>query len=229
MDTTDGLGASEFRWQISEVERRLAIAFGRPTWRSHGDPLAELIMTVLSQHTSDTNTSRAFASLRGRFATWQDVIDAPTADVADAIRSGGLSNLKAPRLQRILSAILEETGDLSLDSLQALSDDAARSWLLSLPGVGPKTAACVLLFSLGRAVMPVDTHVHRVSTRLGLIDARVSAESAHGILTDLIGSDRELIYSLHLNMIQHGRKTCRARRPGCGTCMLSDLCPSATI
>lgn len=229
MDTADDTSAPELRWRVTEIERRLAIAFGRPTWRSHGDPLDQLIMTVLSQHTSDSNTSRAFASLRGRFASWQDVIDAPTADVAQAIRSGGLSNLKAPRIQRILSAIRAQTGGLSLDVLQELSDEAARSWLLSLPGVGPKTAACVLLFSLGRPVMPVDTHVHRVSKRLRLIEAGVSAESAHGILTDLIGANRELIYSLHMNVIQHGRKTCQARRPACATCMLSDLCPSVTI
>jgi endonuclease-3 len=229
MDTTDGSNAPGLRARVYEIERRLAIAFGRPTWHSHGDPLDQLIMTVLSQHTSDINTSRAFSSLKRHFTRWQDVLEAPTADVAHAIRSGGLSNLKAPRIQRILSAILAETGEFSLDALQELSDEDARSWLLSLPGVGPKTAACVLLFSLGRAVMPVDTHVHRVSTRLGLVGTGVSAEAAHDILTELTGPNRDSIYSLHLNMIQLGRKTCRARRPGCATCMLSDLCPSATV
>jgi endonuclease-3 len=214
---------------LNLIDRLLAESYGRPRWRSHGDPLDELIATVLSQHTSDVNTERAFASLRNRFPNWHGVMDAPEDEVAAAIRTGGLANLKAPRIQRILCAILELSGELSLESLRSLPLEDARQWLCRLPGVGPKTAACVLLFSLGLPAMPVDTHVHRVSRRLGLIDADLDANSAHTRLDSLLGNDRELVYALHLNLIQHGRLICKARLPRCGSCVLASICPSANV
>lgn len=215
------------RARLNEIDSRLSAEYGRPVWHSHGNPLDELISTVLSQHTSDLNTARAFASLKHRFSHWHEVVVAPTVDVADAIRMGGLSNVKAPRIQQILSAVHESVGDYSLKFLDELSVEDARDWLQRLPGVGPKTAACVLLFSLGHAIMPVDTHVYRVSRRLGLIADDISADAAHEALDVLIGPDRDATYALHMNLIQHGRTICKARRPTCEACPLCDLCPSS--
>lgn len=213
--------------RLSEIDARLAAHYGRPRWSSHGPPLDELIGTILSQHTSDGNTARAYASLRNQFPTWRAVIDAPVGRVAEAIRIGGLANLKAPRIQNVLRAVEAETGSLSLGWLRTLPPNEARSWLQALPGVGPKTAACVLLFSLGHPVMPVDTHVHRVARRLGLVDRNSSATETHETLDRLIGPDRDLIYALHLNLIRHGRAVCKARVPACHQCVLADICPSA--
>lgn len=222
-------GRSGEAQRLHEIDSRLAQQFGRPAWRSHGPPLDELISTILSQHTSDTNTARAFAALRSRFPTWPDVLDAAESDVADTIRSGGLANLKAPRIQNVLRAVAAETGEISLNWIQTWPMETARSWLQSLPGVGPKTAACVLLFSLGMPAMPVDTHVHRVTRRLGLIPDSLDANRAHPALDHLIGPNRDAIYALHLNLIQHGRSTCKARAPTCCRCALNDLCPSASL
>jgi endonuclease-3 len=219
----------ELAERLREIEARLEARFGRPRWESHGPPLDQLIATVLSQHTSDTNTERAFASLCRRFPDWEDVVAAPVADVATAIRSGGLANLKAPRIQRILREVADETGTYALDWLADEPLDVGRAWLLSLPGVGPKTAACVLLFSLGMPAMPVDTHVHRLSRRLGLIPPHLGADMAHAALERQIGPDRDRIYAWHLNLIQHGRTTCHARHPKCGACVLADICPSAML
>jgi endonuclease-3 len=209
------------------IEAKLASMYGRPRWRSHAPPLDELIATILSQHTSDLNSGRAFESLRTQFPSWQDVLSASEIDVAAAIQSGGLANLKAPRIQRVLRAVETESGALTLDWMRDWPLEQARAWLTALPGVGPKTAACVLLFSLGLPAMPIDTHVHRVGRRLGLIPADVSAEEAHSIFDRLIATDRDAIYALHLNLIRHGRTTCKARNPKCNHCVLSDLCPSA--
>lgn len=181
-------------------------------------------MTLLSQHTSDINTERAFASLRARFPTWEAVRMAPTMEVADAIRSGGLAAIKAPRLQAILNSVLAERGALELDHLAALPLAEARQWLVDLDGVGPKTAACVLLFSLGRPAMPVDTHVHRVAQRLGLIGPGVSAEVAPALLEVGLGADRDRVYAFHVNLIAHGRTVCTARRPFCERCPLTECC-----
>jgi endonuclease-3 len=214
---------------VRDIERRLADIYGRPAWSSYGTPLDELIGTVLSQHTTDSNTARSFASMRARFPTWRAVAAAPVAAVADAIRCGGLANVKAPRIQRILHAVPIVDGDHSLDLLRELPIDQARDWLVALPGVGPKTAACVLLFSLGLPAMPVDTHVHRLSRRLGLIAPEVSAEAAHALLDAMIGSDRDTTYALHLNLIHHGRRICTARNPACERCVLASVCPSAAL
>jgi endonuclease-3 len=229
VSASDHFDAGAARTKIQAIERGLAALYGRPSWMSHGPPLDELIATVLSQHTSDSNSERAFASLRARFPTWSAVAEAPVAAVADAIRCGGLANVKAPRIQRILAAIARDEGVHSLDHLRALPMEVARDWLLALPGVGPKTAACVLLFSLGLPAMPVDTHVHRLSRRLGLVGPDVTAEAAHPLLEALIGPDRDVVYALHLNLIQHARRVCTARSPTCARCALADICPSAVL
>jgi endonuclease III len=182
----------------------------------------ELIATVISQHTSDINTARAFSSLKKRFPSWHDVVYAPTSEVADAIRAGGLANTKAPRIQRILLEIENREGSIDLASLNIRSDEEATQYLVSLPGVGPKTAACVLLFSMGRDAFPVDTHVHRVAERLGLIPARTNAQRAHLLLTELVPA--ELRYEFHMQLIQHGRGVCKSARPMCSECVLFDLC-----
>lgn len=209
---------------IGEIARRLDAIYGPRKWRRHGSAIDELIATVLSQHTSDANTDRAFRSLKERFPTWHDVIKASTDELAATIRSGGLANQKAPRIQAMIRAILAERGSLDLDWLAALPVSAARAALTRLPGVGPKTASCVLLFSLGMPAMPVDTHVHRVTRRLGLIPPSMTAEAAHEVLEEQLGTDRDKLYAFHLNVIEHGRTVCLARRPRCECCLLSDCC-----
>ena len=223
----DSLAETGARLELVDV--RLAERYGKPEWASHGSPLDELIATVLSQHTSDINTARAYSALRAQFPEWSDVASASTDDVVLAIRSGGLANIKAPRIQRILSELDARFGTLGLEFLADQGLEEARRWLVSLPGVGLKTASCVLLFSLGLPAMPVDTHVLRVSRRLGLIAPKVTADAAHHALESLIGPNRDRVYRLHLNFIQHGRTICKARTPLCGTCVLADECPSARI
>jgi endonuclease-3 len=206
---------------------RLRHTYGSPVRPEPDPPLEELIQTILSQHTSDVNTARAFASLKARFADWQQVVDAPAQDVADAIRSGGLAEVKAPRIQQVLRDVFERCGTYDLRALRSMPVDEARRWLMSLHGVGPKTAACVLLFALDRDVMPVDTHVHRVALRLGLIPAGTSAVRAHELLERLVPAGQ--MYDAHMLMIRHGRETCVARRPRCERCTLSDICPSSSV
>lgn len=209
---------------IFEIANRLKQQFGHRAWRSHGDPVDELVATILSQHTSDINTARAFASLRARFPIWQSVIDASPNDVADSIRSGGLANLKAPRIQAVLIAIQERFSTLSFDQISHLSVRDARAELMKLKGVGPKTASCVLLFSFGMPAMPVDTHVHRVSQRLGLVPVAESAKAAHETLETALGADRDEVYAFHLSLIAHGRTVCLARKPRCERCTLAECC-----
>ena len=220
-------GESTPEQRLGEVETILAATYGRPRWRSSGPPLDELIATVLSQHTSDINTARAFGSLRSCFPHWSLVATAPVHEVVAAIRCGGLANIKAPRIREILSAVHGRQGGYDLPNLRVLSLGDARRWLESLPGVGPKTASCVLLFSLGRPAMPVDTHVHRVSRRLAIVgDAASPVETQH-TLEFLIGPRRGAFYTLHMNLIRHGREVCRARTPRCTACALSSICPSS--
>ena len=206
---------------LARLERR----WGEMTPPRRVNPLDELVLTVLSQHTSDLNAARAFAQLRAAFPTWDDVMAAPTPAVADAIRSGGLADTKAPRIQAILRAVHDREGRLDLARLRDLPDAEARAYLTSLPGVGPKTAAVVLSFALGRDALPVDTHVHRVSRRLGLIPANASAEKADRLLHDLVPDG--LRTRLHVALIRLGREICKAPRPLCRQCPLKDLCPTA--
>jgi endonuclease-3 len=185
----------------------------------------EVVATVLSQHTSDVNSERAFARLKERFPTWEQVADAPAQQVADAIRCGGIADRKARSIQQILTAIEEREGRIDLDRLHDLDDAAVETYLLSLPGVGPKTAACVLVFAMGRAAFPIDTHVHRIATRLGWIPPNTAADKAYRLLAPLVPPG--IRYDLHLAMISHGRAFCRAQRPRCGECVLRDLCAYA--
>jgi endonuclease-3 len=184
----------------------------------------ELVMTVLSQHTSDLNTARAFGNLKRRFPNWRSVRDADPTELADVIRSGGLAATKSVRIQRILAEIEDREGTIDLRRLNGLDDQEVERYLLSLPGVGPKTAACVLLFSMGRDAFPVDTHVHRVARRLGLISPKATAEQAHRLLQP--GIAPELRYEFHMQLIKHGREVCKPARPLCLDCVLFDLCES---
>lgn len=211
---------------LQEVITRLRSTYGSPARQLElPDPVDELIQTILSQNTSDYNTARAFASLKQRFPAWDMVIEADTADVADAIRTGGLANTKAPRIQRVLREIYAERGDFDLDFLRDMPAPAVLAWLTRFHGVGPKTAACVALFSLKLPVMPVDTHVHRVAGRLGLLPSGISADRAHGQLEQDMDADG--VYDAHLLLIEHGRRVCRARAPRCDVCVLNDICPAA--
>ncbi len=204
------------------VHQRLLEAYGEPRLKEQRDPLSELLLTILSQNTSDLNSGRAYEQLVERFPTWEEALAAGPEAIASAIEVGGLANVKAPRIHAILQKLAREEGELSLGLLASLSVDAARDYLLALPGVGPKTAACVLLFSLHKPAMPVDTHVHRVAQRVGLVDRRDSAEKAHQLLEALL--PERLYYPFHLNVIRHGREVCVARRPRCEQCALADIC-----
>jgi endonuclease-3 len=183
-------------------------------------------MTVLSQHTSDLNTARSFRSLKNRWPTWRAVRDADPTEVAGAIRSGGLADTKSVRIQRILAEIEEREGKIDLGRLNGLDDHEVERYLVSLPGVGPKTAACVLLFSMGRNAFPVDTHVLRVAVRLGLIPPKATANAAHRLLRP--GIAPEIRYEFHMQLIRHGREVCKATRPLCSDCVLFDLCATGS-
>jgi endonuclease-3 len=208
--------------RIRAVQRRLRHEQGAFVPKPRLPIIDEVVATVLSQHTSDVNSERAFARLKARFASWEQVADAPVDDVADAIRCGGIADQKARRIQQILGAIEEREGRIDLDRLLGLDDQAVESYLVSLPGVGPKTAACVLVFAMGRAAFPVDTHVHRVAARLGWIPANATADQAYRLLAPLVPPG--IRYDLHLALITHGRTVCQAQRPRCDACVLRDMC-----
>ena len=204
------------------VHQRLLSFYGYPEWRNPLPPLDELVSTILSQNTNDTNRDRAYQSLRLRFPEWEAVRDAPETDVIDAIRSAGLANQKGPRIQHILREITTRRGELSLDFLKELPPAEVREWLAQFNGVGPKTVAIVMLFSLGMPAFPVDTHIYRVSGRLGLRPDEMTVEKAHDHLARLFPP--ESYYATHLNIIRLGREICQARRPNCPACPLQDLC-----
>ena len=223
--------------RVPEIVARLDAAYGIPEWRPHHDPLSELVLTILSQNTSDGNSGRAFVRLLEAFPSWDAVMDAPLAELIAAIQPGGLAPTKAPRIQSVLRDIRERRGDFDLGFLAEMPLDEARAWLGSLHGVGPKTVACVLLFALGRPAMPVDTHVFRVAQRLALIPARagkaamtrtvLTAEKAHALLEAAVPEAE--YYAFHIGLIKHGRRTCTAQRPACGVCVLRDLCPRVGV
>ena len=181
-----------------------------------------MINTILSQNTNDLNRDRAYHALRAKFPTWEAVRDAPPPQVIAAIKSAGLANQKGPRIQKVLRRITEERGELDLNFLRDWSTEDAKAWLTSLDGVGPKTASIVLLFALGKPAFPVDTHIHRVTGRLGLIPPKTSADKAHDILEELVPP--EWYHSFHLNVIEHGRQVCKAQRPLCERCGLQKYC-----
>lgn len=211
---------------IVTVQRRLRATQGPFVPKPRLPIIDEMIATVLSQHTSDHNSQRAFAQLKAKFPTWEEVMETTEEQIADAIRSGGMASQKATRIQRILAAIQQREGRLDLSDLRDRDDDAVGEYLTSLPGVGPKTAACVLTFSMGRAAFPIDTHVHRIATRLGWIPPKTAADKAHRILTPLIPPG--IRYDLHLALITHGREVCKAQNPRCDACVLRDLCDYVT-
>lgn len=194
------------RWTPAELIEALDEHYGRPPQRAHGDPATELVLTLLSQHTSDHNSGHAMHRLLARFPSWDAVLAAPVEEVEEAIRPGGLAPTKSKRLQSLLAEVRERAPDFDLRFLAELPLEEARAWLRSLPGVGPKTAACVLLFALGRPALPVDTHVERVAKRLGLVPAKTSAERTHVLLEKKLTADQ--IYAFHVDLIQHGRRTC---------------------
>ena len=209
------------------IRDRLRLLYGIPRAGPHGHPIAELVLTVLSQSTNDRNRDVAYLELRQRFDTWEAVRDAPVDELEEAIRPGGISKVKSARIKAILQAISDSAPghELSLDWLIDLTVPQAQGYLCSLPGVGRKTAACVLLFALGMRDVPVDTHVSRVAMRLGLLRAGAPFEELHDTMLAITPPGQEL--ELHLNLLRHGRRICHARRPECGACALARMCPSA--
>ena len=207
------------RRRLRTIRDRLRREYGRPVLRAHRAPIDELILTVLSQNTNDRNRDVAWARLRERLPSWDAVREAPVREIEDAIRPGGLAPTKAVRIKRILEAI----GEDDLCWLEDAPLEEARDYLCDLPGVGRKTAACVLLFSFGRPEVPVDTHVYRVASRLGLIRLGASFDEAHDEMLRLV--DPEDAYEVHVLLIRHGRRTCVARAPRCSECPLRRMCP----
>jgi endonuclease-3 len=205
-----------------EIHRRLLEKYGEPSWHESLPILDELISTILSQNTNDVNRDRAFRQLKTRFPTWEMVRDAEQSEVIQAIRSAGLANQKGPRIQNILRQITSERGSLDLEFLKALPDQQAWEWLNKFKGVGPKTTSIVLLFSLGKAAFPVDTHIQRVTGRVGLRPQKMSNENAHRYLASLFPP--ETYKADHLNIIHLGREVCHPRNPACEICVLQSLC-----
>ena len=208
-----------------EVIELLEQEYGSCQWQSNRDPIDVLIGTILSQNTSDANSSSAFASLKASFDSWEAVASAPAERIAEVIKCGGLSQIKAARIKQVLKQIESEKGRITLDFLKSRTMTEAEDYLIRLSGVGHKTASCVLLFSLGKPSLPVDTHVFRVAKRLGLIGSKVSVEKAPGLLQKQIPPSK--VYQFHVHMIEHGRRICRARQPHCHRCILRDICPSS--
>ena len=210
-------------WEPNEIIEILDEAYARPPQQVSRDPMFELILTVLSQHTSDHNSGEAMHRLLEKFPSWELILSSDVAELEEAIRPGGLAPTKSKRITYILREIADRNDSFDLSFLEFMPLTEARDWLVSLPGVGPKTAACVLLFALGRPVLPVDTHVERVSKRLGLIPANMTAEKARVELEESVPPKD--IYAYHMDLIQHGRRTCHARNPACEACPLADKCP----
>jgi len=210
---------------IEEVIELLEQEYGPRKWQPDRNPIDVLIGTILSQNTSDANSGRAFASLKASFDSWKALASAPAEHIAQVIKSGGLSQIKAVRIKQVLEQIEKEQGRISLDFLKAMNMAEAEAYLMRLPGVGHKTASCVLLFSLGKPSLPVDTHIFRVAKRLGLIDSSASIERAHSLLQEQIPPSK--VYQFHVHMIGHGRRICHARQPRCNRCILRSACPSS--
>jgi endonuclease III len=207
----------------AEILELLTPSYGRTEWRPHGDGTGELVLTLLSQNTADSNSGRAFSRLLEKYADWQAVIDAPLAEVEDTIRPGGLAPTKAPRLQHLLADVRERAGGFDLSFLRERPLAEARQWLRELTGVGPKTAACVLVFALGLPGLPVDTHVHRVALRLGLAPPKLPPEKVQELLEATVPPEDQFLF--HVMLIRHGRHTCSSQRPACGRCPLLPGCP----
>ncbi|MEW6404329.1 MAG: endonuclease III [Chloroflexota bacterium] len=213
---------ADLKKRALKIHQTLLKAFGEPTWRNPLPAIDELVSTILSQNTNDVNRDRAFYALRGKYPTWEAVRDAKPQEVIDTIRPAGLANQKGPRIQQVLKSITEERGSLNLDFLGDLPVDEARAWLTRFNGVGPKTAAIVLCFSLNKPAFPVDTHIYRVTGRIGLRPEHMNVEQAHPYLESVFPP--ETYYPVHLNLIRLGREICTARKPFCGKCPIIKLC-----
>ena len=212
-----------YQEKIRQIRHRLMAAFGKPEWRDPLPPVDELVSTILSQNTNDVNRDVAFEKLRDTFPDWESVMNAPAAEVIEAIRTAGLANQKGPRIQGALQEIAAYTdGEIDLSFLQDLPTEEARQWLMNVKGVGPKTAAIVLLFSMGIPAFPVDTHIYRLTGRIGLRPANLNVEKTHTYLEERIPEDA--FYDLHLNLIRLGREVCGARKWHCYRCPIKDLC-----
>ncbi len=220
LDKVDNLEARKAKY--APVAAALTEVYGELDWSRNQDGMDELISCILSQSTNDTNRDRAFARLKERFPTWDAVRFAALDDLIDAVRPAGLANQKAPRIQSALEVIFEKAGEYSIDFLNDLPLDEAKAWLVSLKGIGPKTAAIVLCFAYGRPAFPVDTHIYRVSKRIGFLPEKLSADDAHPVMEAI--APPEDYYQFHIQLIQHGRDTCHARKPACGRCAISEEC-----
>jgi endonuclease-3 len=204
---------------VAEILREV---YGHLTWREGQSGMDELVSCILSQNTNDTNRDRAFDALKARYSSWEAVRDAPAEELIDTIRSAGLGNQKGPRIQAILRHIEVERGAFDIDFLAQLPIEEAKAWLMNLGGIGPKTAAIVLLFAYNRPAFPVDTHVHRVGQRIGFLPEGISADKAHPLMEAI--TPPEDYYEFHINLIRHGREMCHARKPECGRCPLTTMC-----
>ncbi len=213
------------RASARDVMEILGPEYGPVEWIPRYNPAEELVYTILSQHTSDLNSERAFNNLMKTFGSLEAIAEAPPEEIEPAIRMGGLARTKAPRIKAILNLVLGEVGSFDLSFLAEMPLEEAKAWLKKLPGVGPKTAAIILCFSLGMPAMPVDTHIYRVSQRLGLIRKKINVEKAHDILEPMVAP--EDVFAFHIYLIRHGRAVCKAQRPKCGQCLIADRCPSA--
>jgi endonuclease-3 len=221
---------NSYRMKTGDIEQTIELLIrehGNREWQPRQDPISVLIQTILSQNTSDMNSKRAFDSLMHSFNTWNNVTGASVEEIAYSIRAGGLGEIKARYIKKVLEEIRRERSELALDFLKQLPLDEARDWLRQLPGVGMKTASCVLLFSWNKPALPVDTHVFRVAKRLELIDFKASIEQAHRLLESVVPHDA--VYRFHVLFIEHGRKVCKAQRPRCRQCILKETCPSYEI
>lgn len=205
-----------------DVAPHLRELYGYPEWRQHLPPVDELVSTILSQNTSDINRDKGFYALKDAFPDWETVRDAPVDLIRETIRPAGLANQKAPRIQNALQIITSADGKVSLDHIPHMTVNEARAWLTSIKGIGPKTASIILLFAFKMPAFPVDTHVHRVSGRLGFIDEKTSADNAHPIMEAIV--PEEDYYAFHLNIIEHGRAICGARKAKCEICPLTAYC-----
>ena len=220
LDKVDNLEARKAKY--APVAAALTEVYGEMDWTRNQDGMDELISCILSQSTNDSNRDRAFARLKERFPTWDALRFAALDDLIDAVRPAGLANQKAPRIQSALELIFEKAGEYSIDFLNDLPLDEAKAWLVSLKGIGPKTAAIVLCFAYGRPAFPVDTHIYRVSKRIGFLPEKLSADDAHPVM-EAIAPPQDY-YQFHIQLIQHGRDTCHARKPACGRCAINAAC-----
>ena len=208
---------------VDEVYHLLMDEYGPVTWAPRYDGVSELVACILSQHTSDLNSERAFGELVFNYPTWKMVLEAPLDDIIATITSGGLAKQKAPRIREVLRRIFELRGEFKIDFLKEMPLEEAKNWLKELPGVGPKTAAIVLSFAMGMPAFPVDTHIHRVAKRLGFIKLNVNADHAHDLLEASVPPEKT--FPFHVYLINHGRQVCKAQRPLCANCILSHRCP----